>query len=60
MRASDQYRKIADEYYRLAREAKTETDRLACLDLAHTWFEAASREESTLPIPSQQPPKTSD
>lgn len=44
MSTSDEYRKIADEYYRLAREAKTESDRLALLDLAHTWLEAASRE----------------
>jgi hypothetical protein len=32
--------------YRLAREAKTETDRLASLDLAESWLEAASREVS--------------
>ena len=48
MPASDEYRKIAEEYYRLAREAKTETDRLALLALAQTWLEAASREESTM------------
>ena len=48
MPASDEYRKIAEEYYRLAREAKTETDRLALLALAQTWLEAASREESTV------------
>ncbi len=34
MPTSDQYRKIADKYYRFAREARTETDRLALLDLA--------------------------
>lgn len=44
MSTSDEYRRIADEYYRLAREAKTESDRLALLGLAHTWLEAASRE----------------
>ena len=44
MSTSDEYRKIADEYYRLAREAKTESDRLALLDLAYTWLEAAFRE----------------
>jgi hypothetical protein len=32
MPTSDEYRKIADEYYRLAREAKTEADRLSLLD----------------------------
>jgi hypothetical protein len=45
MPTSDEYRKIAEEYYRVAREAKTETDRLALLDLAETWLEAASRED---------------
>jgi DNA invertase Pin-like site-specific DNA recombinase len=44
MPTSDEYRKIAEEYYRLAREAKTEMDRLVLLDLAKTWLEAASRE----------------
>jgi len=45
MSTADECRKIAEEYYRLAREAKTETDRLALLDLAQTWLEAASRED---------------
>ena len=44
MRTSDEYRKIAEEYDRLASEAKTETDRLALLDLARTWFDTASRQ----------------
>jgi len=45
MPIADEYRKIAEEYVRLAREAKTETDRLALLDLAHTWLEAGSRQD---------------
>jgi hypothetical protein len=49
MPASDEYRKIAEEYYRLAREAKTETDRLALLALAQNWLEAASRENDSVP-----------
>jgi hypothetical protein len=36
----------AETYYRLAREAKTEADRLALLDLAKSWLEAASREDA--------------
>jgi hypothetical protein len=44
MRTSDEYRKIAEEYDRLASEAKTETDRLALLDLARTWLDTASRQ----------------
>jgi hypothetical protein len=49
MRTSDEYRKIAEEYVRLASEAKTETDRLALLDLARTWFDTASRQAEMSP-----------
>jgi hypothetical protein len=45
MSTADEYRRIAEEYDRLACEAKTETDRLALLDLAHTWLDTASRQE---------------
>jgi hypothetical protein len=44
MPASDEYSKLAEECFRLAREAKDETDRLACLDLAQKWLEAASHQ----------------
>ena len=46
VRTPDEYREIADTYYRLAREAKTEADRLALLDLARSWLAAASREDT--------------
>ena len=46
---SNQYRQSAEECYRLAGEAKTETDRLACLELARTWLEAASRRDEMTP-----------
>jgi hypothetical protein len=46
MPTSDEYRASAEECYRLATEAKTETDRLACLDLARNWLDAASRQEA--------------
>ena len=46
MPTPDEYRKIAETYYRLAREAKSEADRLALLDLAKNWLEAASREDT--------------
>jgi hypothetical protein len=45
MSRADEYRKIAEECDRLALEAKTETDRLALLDLAHSWLDSASRQE---------------
>jgi hypothetical protein len=48
----------AEECYRLANEAKTETDRLAYLDLACTWLEAASRQdEMTREQPKAERPK---
>ena len=46
MPTPDEYRKIAETYYRLACDAKTEADRLALLDLAKSWLEAASREDA--------------
>ena len=49
MPTSNQYRQSAEECYRLAGEAKTETDRLACLELARTWLEAASRRDEMTP-----------
>lgn len=49
MPTSAEYGKLAEECYRLATEAKTETDRLACLELAQSWLEAASREEGMAP-----------
>ena len=45
MPTSNEYRKKAEECYRLANEAKTETDRLACLDLARNFLDAAARQE---------------
>lgn len=49
MSTAAEYRKIAEEYDRLAREAKTETDRLALLGLAENWFENASRQDEMSP-----------
>jgi hypothetical protein len=45
MPTANEYLKKAEECYRLASEAKTETDRLACLELARTWIEAAYHEQ---------------
>ena len=49
MPTSDEFREIAEQYSRLAREAKTETDRLSLLDLACTWLDAASRQDEMTP-----------
>ena len=45
MSTSDDYSKLAEKCYRLASEAKTEADRIACLDLAQGWLEMASRQD---------------
>jgi hypothetical protein len=45
MSTSDDYSKLAEKCYRLASEAKTEADRIACLDLAQSWLEMASRQD---------------
>jgi hypothetical protein len=46
MPTPEEYRKTAEAYYRLALEAKIEADRLALLELAKHWLEAASREDN--------------
>jgi hypothetical protein len=45
----------AEECYRLANEAKTESDRLACLDLARTWLDVSSSEDVTVPTQMTEP-----
>ena len=61
MRTLDEYRKIAEEYVRLASEAKSETDRLALLDLARTWFDTAARQTEGSPaqVAEAQPQRSS-
>jgi len=49
MATSNEYREKAEQCFRLASEAKTETDRVACLDLARTWLEASSRQAEMTP-----------
>ena len=47
MPTSAECRQKADECYRMAAEAKTESDRAACLDLARTWLEASLNPDLT-------------
>ena len=51
----NEYLRMAEECYRLAREAKTETDRLACLELARKWIEAASQQQD---VPQERAPES--
>jgi hypothetical protein len=57
MPSAKDYFKMAEECYRLANEAKTEVDRLACLDLARTWIEAAAQQEDAENRSPAPPPK---
>jgi hypothetical protein len=45
MPSANDYFKLAEDCYRLANEAKTDVDRLACLDLARTWIERATQQD---------------
>ena len=45
MPTSNECRQRAEECYRLATEAKIEVDRLALLDLARNWLDAAASQE---------------
>jgi hypothetical protein len=56
MPTANDYMKMAEECYRLAKEAKTDNDRQALLDLARTWIEAASQADSA-DEPPAHPPK---
>jgi hypothetical protein len=49
MPTPDEYAKLAEQCYRMANEARTETDRQACLDLARNWLEAASCQHELTP-----------
>jgi len=54
MPTSDEYGKLAEECFRIAREAKNEIDRLACLDLEQKWLEAASHQNERTFCPEQK------
>jgi Lon protease-like protein len=45
MSTPDDYRAMAEEYFRWARQAQTEDKRQAYLDVARTWLEAASGQD---------------
>jgi len=46
---TDEYGKLAEQCFRLAREAENETDHLACLDLPQKWLEQAGKEQKLEP-----------
>ena len=57
MPSANDYFKMAEECYRLANESKTDVDRLACLELARTWLEAASQQDAAEKRTRESSPK---
>jgi hypothetical protein len=57
MPSANDYFKLAEDCYRLANEAKTEVDRLACLDLARTWIERATQQDEAEKRAPESPAK---
>lgn len=51
MPTPDEFRRYADECLHSAREAKSEAERKAFLDMARTWTQAAGRVEPTFESP---------
>jgi hypothetical protein len=46
--AAEEYRHMAEQFLRFAREAKTEEEQRAFLKMAATWSERAAQEEGNL------------
>jgi len=51
-----EYRAMAEECFKWAREAKAEEVRKALLELGQIWLDAASKIDSQPPIPTQSAP----
>ena len=56
MTAADEYRKFAEECLRWARDAKTDEERKAFLDMARAWTQAAPRMRGEAAPTSVMPP----
>jgi hypothetical protein len=50
MSEADQFRQYAQEAMRWARQAKTEKEKRALLELARTWLQAALESDSTVMV----------
>ena len=50
MSKADQFRQYAEEAMRWARQSKTEKEKQALMELAHTWTQAAFQSESTVVV----------
>jgi hypothetical protein len=48
MTTAEEHRHIAEEFFRMAREAKTEEERKRFFDMALSWSQAAAGEEGQM------------
>jgi hypothetical protein len=56
MTTADEYRKFAEECLRWARDAKTDEERKAFLDMARAWTQAGARTTGAAAPASMMPP----
>jgi hypothetical protein len=56
MKTAAEYRTMAEECFKWAREAKTKENRVELRQLAQIWLDAASKLEDQPPTPTQSAP----
>jgi hypothetical protein len=56
MKTAAEYRVMAEECFKWAREAQAEEVRVSLLQLAQVWLDAASKLDGPPPIPRQSAP----
>jgi hypothetical protein len=57
MSKADEFRQYAEEAMRWAHRSKNEKERLALLELARTWMQAALHRENTAAATNHRPPE---
>jgi hypothetical protein len=57
MSKADEFRQYANEAMRWANRSKNEKEKLALIELARTWMQAASYRESSAAAANQRPPE---
>jgi hypothetical protein len=56
MKTAAEYRAMAEECFKWAREAQVEEVRISFLQLGQVWFDAASKLDRRTPTPMQSAP----
>ena len=60
MEKADQFRQYAEEAMRWARQSTTEKEKLALIELARTWTQAAQHSESIFAVDASPPAASAD